>query len=493
MKTLDSIIPSGSCRPGLRAGDAGETRYEQLARRVQERIERGTLRPGDRIPSVRQCSGHERVSVATVLQAYRCLEDRGWIEARPQSGYYVKARHWTPPPEPVRSDPGSGAVRVYVSQLTLEVIQAARRPDLVPLGAALPDLEAYPLGPLNRALSVAARRHPTAAHAFEPPPGWLPLRRQIARRALEAGCELAPDDILVTVGATEALSLALRAVASPGDTIAIESPCFFGVLQMIESLGMRACEIPTCPRDGVGLEDLRRRLQACRVRACVFSPNFSNPLGSRMPDESKAALVRMLTERRIPLIEDDIYGNLAFGVGRPRAAKSYDRDGWVLLCDSFTKTLSPGIRLGWIAPGRFREKVALLKYVSTGASPTLPQMAVADFLQDGGFDHHLRRVRLAYTRQLREMSEAIGRHFPGGTRLTRPTGGMCLWVELPGTVDAMEMHRRALESGISIAPGPMFSPKGRYRQCIRISVANPWSPEMEAAVIRLGRIAGDLM
>ncbi|MCC6234030.1 MAG: PLP-dependent aminotransferase family protein [Verrucomicrobiales bacterium] len=466
-----------------------DLRYERVARCFRELIEHGTLRPGERLPSVRRCSEQQGVSVATVIQAYRCLENRGFLEARPQSGYYVSARRWAPPREPDKSAPSARPVRVSVSELAMEVIRSGRRSDLVKLGATLPNLEFYPVRQLNRTLAAAARRDPVGANLYEPPPGHLRLRQQVARRALEAGCSLTPDDIVITVGATEALSLALRAVASPGDTIAIESPCYFGILQMIESLGMRACEMPTFPREGICLDELRKRLRPCAIKACLFTPNFSNPLGSCMPDAKKEALVQLLSERGIPLIEDDIYGNLAFDGKRPKTAKSFDTEGWVVLCDSFTKTLSPGYRVGWLAPGRFRARVEHLKYVTTGASPTLPQMAVADFLQNGGYDHHLRRVRRAYARQMQEMSEAIGRHFPEGTRLTRPSGGMCLWVELPARTDSLELYRRALAEGISIAPGPLFSAKQRYRNFVRLSVAHPWTPRLEQAVMRLGQIA----
>ncbi len=465
------------------------TRYERVAQRIAELIERGTLRPGERVPSVRRCSVQQDVSIATVLQAYRVLENRGLIEARPQSGYYVRAQRLAMPAEPAVSRPAARPVRVCVSDLVLEVVSAARRPGLIKLGTTLPNLELYPIRELNRTFAAVGRRSPVASNAFDPPPGNIALRQVVARRALEAGCSLSPDDIITTVGATEALSLCLRAVASPGDTVAIESPSFFGILQMIESLGLRACEIPTHPREGLCLDQLRKRLRSCRIKACLLSPNFSNPVGSLMSDERKRELVELLSEREVPLIEDDIYGSLGFGSTRPKAAKAFDRDGWVLLCDSFTKTLSPGARVGWVAPGRFRTRVEFLKYVSSSATATLPQMAIAEFLQNGSYDHHLRRIRRLYAAQMLKLVEAVGRGFPEGTRLTRPAGGMCLWVELPGGVDALTLYRQALAARIGIAPGPLFSAKQRFGNCIRLSFANPWTAEIEQAVMHVGRLA----
>lgn len=465
-----------------------DTLYEQVALRISELIEHGTLRPGERVPSVRQCSRQQNVSIATVTQAYRLLEDRGLLQARPQSGYYVRPQRWVAPPEPGISKPPPRAVEVQVSDLVLEVVRAGRDPKLVRLGATLPSPELFPIQALHRTLAAVGRRSPLEANSYDAPPGNLALRVQVARRAMETGCTLAPDDIVTTVGVTEALNLCLRAVAKPADVIAIESPSFFGILQIIQSLGMKVCEIPTYPRDGICLDELAARLKTCRIKACVFTPNFSNPLGNRMPDDKKKKLVRMLAEHEVPLIEDDIYGNLAFDETRPKVCKAYDTDGWVMLCDSFTKTLCPGYRVGWVAPGRFKARVEFLKFVNTSASPSLPQMAIAEFLQNGGYDHHLRKIRRFYADQMQRMSQAITRYFPPGTRLTRPTGGMCLWVELPAHIEAMKVYQRALAAGISIAPGPLFSAKRKFENFVRINCGNPWSDKIENAVRDLGRI-----
>ena len=465
-----------------------ESLYQRVALRISELIERGTLRAGERVPSVRRCSRQQSVSIATVMQAYRLLESHGIIEARPQSGYYVRPQRWLPPPEPARSAPAPRPVRVRVSDLILQVVKAGRDPDLVRLGATLPSAEVFPIQELNRAMASVGRREPVASHSYDPPPGNRALRVQVARRAMEAGCALSPDDIITTVGATEALNLCLRAVAKPGDVIAIESPTFFGILQIIDSLGLRVCEIPTDPREGVCLDELEKRLKCCRTKACVFALNFSNPLGSCMPDEKKKRLVALLTERRIPLIEDDIYGNLTFDATRPKVAKAFDEDGWVMVCDSFTKTLAPGYRVGWVAPGRFRERVEFLKLVNTSATASLPQMAIAEVLQNGGYDHHLRKIRRFYAGQMQRMTEAVCREFPAGTKVTRPAGGMCLWIELPAGLDALAIYEQAMAAKISIAPGPIFSAKRKFLNFLRLNCGNPWSDAIETAIQKLGGI-----
>lgn len=467
--------------------------YDQIAEQLVQLIEGGTLRPGERIPSVRSLSRQQSVSVSTVLQAYRLLENRGLIEARPQSGYFVRPKRWTPPAEPAISRPAKQATQVNVGELIMRVMQASQNPALVRLGAALPSPELLPTAQLNRCLAAVGRRAGFEGSEYSVPPGNLALRTQIARRSLEAGCALSPDEIVITCGAMEALNLCLRVVAKAGDTIAIESPTYFGVLQCIESLGLKAVEIPTHPRDGVSLDALSYALETHPIKACLFVLNFNNPLGSYMPDANKARLVEMLAEREIPLIDDDIYGDLSFGAARPRPAKSFDRKGLVLLCDSFSKTLAPGYRVGWCAPGRWLRQVEHLKFVTSVATATLPQMAVADFLANGGYSHHLRRIRRLYSEKVHRMSQAVSEEFPSGTRITRPSGGYVLWVELPPAVDSLELFDRALSAGISIVPGPVFSAKGKFKNFIRLNCGNPWSASIERAIAQLGKFAHELM
>lgn len=467
--------------------------YEQVADRLCDAIATGTLRPGDRLPSVRQLSNQERVSISTVLQAYVHLESLGLVETRPQSGHYVRRRERPRPAEPQVSRPATTASAVSVSALVSRVYRAAGDPRVVNLGASMPSPELLPTQRLNRELATLSREAGAVGMEYDMPPGCPELRRQIARRSLEWGCSLGPDEFITTCGASEAIYLALRAVARAGDTIAIESPAYYGTLQAIESLGLKALEISSHPRHGLELEALEAALEKRRVAAVLSVPSFSNPLGSCMPEEHRKRLVALLEKHDIPLIEDDIYGDLFFGPERPRTCKAFDTGGRVLLCGSFSKTLAPGYRVGWIAPGRYRERVELLKFSQTVATATLPQLAIASFLKSGGYDRHLRGLRRRLAAQMEQMTEAIAEHFPEGTCVTRPTGSSLLWVELPTTVDALALHARGLEAGISIAPGPIFSAQPqRYSHFIRMSCSQPWSPRVEAAVATLGSLARSL-
>lgn len=463
--------------------------YEKVSGKLEEAITVGALRPGDRLPSVRRLSEREHVSVSTVLQAYLTLEARGLIEARPQSGHYVRPQRPLPP-EPATTRPPAAPTRVGVSGLIARVVESVRDPKLVPLAATVPARELLPWRRLGRIAASLARTG--VGMAYEMPPGSRALRRQLARRSLEWGCALSPDDFVITTGAMEAVQLSLLAVAQRGDTIAIESPAYFGTLQLIEALGLRALEIPSSARDGLDLDALEKALQSRPVAAALVVPNFANPLGSLMPDANKQRLVELLGARGVPLIEDDLYGDLHFGGTRPRACKSWDTRGLVLHCGGFSKTLAPGWRIGWVAAGAHRERVTLLKFAQTVATATLQQEALAEFLAGGFYERHLRGLRKAIAGNMRSMADALAAHFPPGTRVTRPEGGASLWVELPGRARALDLHERALQAGVAVAPGPIFSARQGFEQFIRLSCGMPWSPRIEGAIATLGRIATGL-
>jgi DNA-binding transcriptional MocR family regulator len=464
------------------------TLYESTAARIEHLIASGTYAAGGRIPSVRSLSRQMKISVSTVLEAYRMLEDRSLIECRPQSGYYVKQVPAAILPEPEISDPVARPVRVTVSDLSMMVMQDTRRNDFIQLGAAIPNPDLLPADRLNRTIASVARKLGPRSLAYEFAPGVEALRAQIARRSLSAGCAMTPDDIVITAGCQEAIVLAMQVICKRGDTVAVESPTFYNFFQAIESLGLRALEIPTHPRDGVCVDSLRRALRRNAVRAGLFTPNYNNPLGSCMPDASKRALVDLFEERGIPLIEDDIYGDLSFSINRPVTAKSFDKTGNVLLCSSFSKTLAPGYRLGWIAAGNLHAQILRLKSVSSLGTATPTQLAVASFLADGGYDRHLRSIRKAYARNTVALAEAVQRHFPEGTRVTRPQGGHVLWVELPKKVDSLALYEKARRAKISIAPGPIFSSQRKYRNCLRLN-ASMWSERTGDAVALLGKLA----
>jgi DNA-binding transcriptional MocR family regulator len=463
------------------------TLYAQVADTLAREIRAGLYRPGDRIPSVREAARRLCMSTSTVLEAYGRLLDRGLIESRPQSGFYVRRTAREPDP-PTMSRPRVAPTAVSVGEIAMEVVHAPSDPAIVAFGTAMPDLRLEAPRAVRRLFASVTRSFGTRALAYEAPPGNRELRMQIARRGVDAGCSFGPDDVVITSGCQEAMVLCLRAIASPGDTIAVESPTFYGTLQAIRSLGLRALEIPTHPETGISLESLEMALAEFPIKSLVLTPHASNPLGYVMPDERKEALMSLLEAHDVPLIEDDIYAELVYGAPRPRAIKSWDKREQVILCSSVSKSIAPGLRVGWALPGRWLKEVTYLKLVSSMASASLPQIAVAEYLAHGGYDRHLRAARVLYRQSRDRLVDLVGKHFPTETRVTRPGGGFVAWLELPRGIDAVAVYRRALAEGISIAPGPLFSAREKYRHFVRLNFAQGWDDRTVGALKRLGRL-----
>ena len=461
--------------------------YERLVQEFSALILEGSLKPGERLPSVRRLATQRQVSISTALQALRSLEDRDLVEARPQAGYFVRRRA-VALEEPTITRPPRVPRYVGIASMVARVREAALNPQIVPLGTASPAAELFPAQRLQRIASSVARRDPKVLTTYGFASGNPAFRHQIARRYLEWGVNIAETEFVVTHGCTEAVGLALRAVTMPGDTIALESPSYYGTLQTIESLRLRVIEIPTHPRDGISLEALDVVLRHHDIKALVVTANASNPLGGTMADERKKTLVETMEAASIALIEDDIYGDLQFGSTRPLPLKAFERDGGVMLCSSFSKTLAPGLRIGWIAPGKHLTAVAQLKFVNTLTTPAFPQLMLAEFLAQGGYDRHLRVIRRAFADQVRQMTDAVTAHFPPGTKVTRPVGGFVVWVELPFDIDTMDLYDAAVTQGFSFAPGRLFSSTDRYRNCMRLSCGHPWSSRREHAVVKLGQL-----
>jgi DNA-binding transcriptional MocR family regulator len=462
--------------------------YLKVARQIERHIRKGALRVGDRVPSIRGLKRQQGVSVSTVLQAYWWLENQGWIEPRPQSGFYVRIPYAELVPEPAFNSTPSLPANVSSSDILDEIVRSIGNQKMIPLGTATASPELFPNRKLNQIIQKITRTDDTLNARYDLTVGLESLRQQVARRAIAYGCDFSPNEVVVTCGAMEALNLALRAVARAGDVIALESPTYFAFLQMIGSLGIKAVEIPTHPRHGMDLGALDAAITKHGVRACMSITNCHNPLGYILEEDYKQDLVALLRKHDVPLIEDDIYGDLAFNGVRPKTAKTFDTKGLVLLCSSFSKVLAPGFRVGWLQPGRYLDAVRRLKFINSLATASLPQMAVAEFIRSGGFDRHLRNLRSAFANQVQIYSQAIARHFPEGTRISRPSGGYVLWVELPECNDALELYRAAVSQGISLVPGFAFSPTGRFKNHLRVSCGHPFTESIEKAVITLGKL-----
>ncbi|WP_410477673.1 PLP-dependent aminotransferase family protein [Pantoea sp.] len=453
---------------------ADQPLYYQLADSFAEAIHQGTLKPGKRLPAIRRVAQTHQVSINTVLNAWQLLEDRGLIEARPQSGYYVRSvlpALTQPVPHRARiKDPSSEKL-----DLIDQVFAAQNHPDYVNISLACPqDGELYPSARLARITASLLRRNPDLIGRYALPPGSERLREEIARRALHAGMSLTSDAITLTHGCMEALQLALRAVTQPGDCVGLESPTYFFLFPLLASLGLKALEIPTDPQHGLSLDALEMLLQEKRIQALIAMPSAQNPLGCCMSRQNKQRLAKLVNTYNVPLLEDGLYDELQFDWPLSPTVKSFDSAGWVIYCTSFTKTVAPDFRIGWIAAGRFHEAIARLKAVSSMAESRLLSETLAEFLANGGYDHHLRTLRRRYAANMDEARGLIARYFPQGTRATLPRGGFVFWVELPEQVDTVAMFHRLLQEQICVTPGALYSLSERYNHALRLSCCYPF-------------------
>lgn len=469
------------------------TLYVNLAQLLCARIEQGLYRPGDRLPSVRALSVEHGVSLSTVQQAYRTLEDQGLALPRPKSGYYVPEERQKPA-LPMVSRTAQRPVEVSQWEQVLELISVEPGSEgLIQLGRGRPDHTSPTLKPLLRSLSRLSRRQDLNTLTYGCIRGHLPLRKQISRLMLDSGCQIPGEDIVITTGCHEALSAAIRAICEPGDIVAVDSPSFHGVMQALKGFGMKALELPTDPLTGISLEALELALEQWPIKAIQLTPNCNNPMGYIMPDANKRALLALAQRYDVAIIEDDVYGELAYHYPRPRTIKSYDDDGRVLLCSSFSKTVVPGLRIGWIAPGRYLERVLHMKYMGTGTTAQLPQIALTEFIEGGHYEPHIRRMRAQYMRGRDQMIDWVSRYFPAGTRVSRPQGSFMVWVEMPEGFDSLRLNRELKPHNIQVAPGSIFSAAGKYRNCLRMSYASKPDAKIENAVKIVGETVGRLL
>lgn len=467
--------------------------YLAIADDIEQRIMSNVLQIGERLPSVRTLSKMHNVSMSTTLQAYYHLEGKGLVEARPQSGYFVRFNPSRFPKKVEKSNPRQVTKAKSVEAIISEVYDDFAMQGMIRFSLSVPAPELLPLAKLNKAMVQAMRDLPANGTSYESIQGNEALRRQIAKTSIEWGGHLQPDDIITTAGCMSAISYCLLALTKPGDTIAVESPVYFGMLRFAQSIGVKVLELPTDPDTGVDPDDLKKALDKHDIKACFFVTNFSNPLGYCMPDEQKEATVRLLSKYGVPLIEDDLYGEVYFGKQRPKSCKSFDEEGNVLWCGSISKTLAPGFRVGWVAPGKYTEKVKRLKLYNSITSATPQQAAIASFMAEGRYENHMRRLRQTLHANSLQFTRAINEYFPDNIKMSIPNGGFTLWLELDEKIDTYNVYREAVLHKISIAPGSMFTLQERYSNCMRISYGMPWSAQVDNALKTLGGLVKGMM
>ncbi len=458
-------------------------RYQQVADYINGQINDLQLRPGNLLPSLRSLSQQLDVSKNTVIRAYMLLEDKGLIEPRSRSGFIVTRR---PINETANQQPEPREVKLGAT--SLQVVAAAADHNRIPLGSAHPAIQFPACRDFYKQVARDAYRSANSnkpnSHYIQPP-GLPELRRQLARRF---DTSISADDIIITNGAQEGVSLALLAVAQAGDIIVVETPCFYGNLQCIEALGMKVLEIPTCASEGIDLELLETNLQQWPIKAMLLNPSHNNPLGFCMPLQRRKKLLKLANKHTLPIIEDDTFGELYFE-DRPATLKSLDSEDQVIYCSSLSKTLHSDIRLGWVATGRYFDKINYLKYVTTMASPGLLQQSTARFLDDNRYERHLRTVRRTYRQRYELLQEAIYQYWPTEISLSNPQGGYLSWISLQPHIDCDRIFQQAHQHKINITPGSLFASDERFKHCLRLNFAAfQAEPRYSQAIQTLGEL-----
>jgi DNA-binding transcriptional MocR family regulator len=462
--------------------------YMQVADGVEKMITEEVLLIGDRLPSIRVLSEENGISMGTAFQAYYHLEAKGLIESRPKSGYYVRFNHKRYPALPKMIPTDALSHEVSVKEMIASLYADISSGDVINFALAVPDISLLPAAKINKSVMHALRNFKDHCIGYEHTQGNPELRKQVAKLSFNWGGKIKPDEVVITSGCLEAITLCLKAVTKHGDTVAVECPTYFGIYQAIENMGLKVVEISSDPQTGADLDNLEKAIKKFSIKACVFIPNYNNPLGSCMPDEQKKKLVNIITKHNIPLIEDDIYGELYFGKNRPRTCKYYDTKGLVMHCSSLSKSLTPGYRTGWALPGKFTDEVKQMKRIHNISCPTITQAAMAHFLQHGRYEYHLKNLRKAlHTQSLRYMQAVID-HFPEDTKVSRPQGGFILWIELNKKVNTFILRTEAMKHKISIMPGRIFSVSSNYTNCMRLSFGKPFSEDTEYGLMILGKL-----
>lgn len=467
--------------------------YINLANQLAAMIEKGIYKPGEKLPSLRSIHKQKGISIGTVLQAFIHLHDKGLVTPHEKSGYFVNYLTEAPLPLPETIPASLGTHAIHIDRLLQKLRKEQPNKQFISFANALPDHRLLPFNGIKRAIQTISRDTSGSYLMMEESRGNKKLRQVIARRAFAWGGNLHMDDVVVTNGATEAINLCLKAVTQPGDTVLIQSPCYYGVMQSLEFLNLKAVVIPSDPENGIRINDLENACSKVNVKACLLVSNFNNPDGASLTTLQKKQIAAFAAKFKIPVIEDDIYGDLAFQRQRPDTIKTYDKAGWVMLCNSFSKTLFPGFRIGWCAPGRFAYEVQRFKSMSNISTCNFTQKSLHMLLDSGMYDRHLQKFTIELEKNMLRYTQCITQYFPAGTKITRPAGGLVLWAELPAKIDAVALQDAAFEQGIGLAPGEIFSTNSSYKNYIRLSYSQVWNPRMEKALQKLGRLCESLV
>lgn len=448
-------------------------KYEEISNYIVEGITNKALYSGNKLQSLRSTAKQFNCSVSVVLQAYEDLIARGIIKAVEKSGYFILPSLSCKIPEPQKYNHSLKALSSKTNNYTEKIIEMAMNRDILPLGAAIPDVSILSTKKIIKSLNNIIKDNTACINSYTPAKGSIELRIEIANYMFDKGVFIDPEEIVITNGCAEALYIAIQCSTNPGDTVAIETPVFFSLISILEKLKMNVVEIPTSPITGMELDILEEIIMKEKVKTVIFSPTFQNPLCSVMPPCNKKRLYHISEKYNLTLIEDDIYGDCSFDGQKHFPVKSFDKSKRIIYCSSFSKTLAPGLRIGWAIPGKRLDNFTNFKQISSLGGTLLTQLAIADYLKHGFYKSHLSNFQKNIYLQTTQMKMLIKKILPDNIKVSNPTGGYFLWLELDDKINSYNIHNIAFSKHIGIVPGPVFSSSDKYLNCIRISCGNP--------------------
>ncbi len=460
------------------------TKYQTVADSLKSEIESGLYKESEKIPSLREIQELKNCSLTTAKEAYRILENEGFIEVKPQSGYYVRKNieNKITGPQNEFHDHISADDRIQ------SIMRDVMNPDLIPLGAAIPGNEFLPLGKFITSYKTALLYKDM--HTYGDLQGFPPLREKIAERSRRYSHNISSDQVLITTGCTEALSLSLQSCVSPGDTVLVPSPTYVGIFQILEALKLKAIEVPY--RDEVGLdgEEVEKLCKKHRPNAVIIAPNFNNPNGVMLDESSKLELAKIFYEYNVAVVEDDIYGDLPHVGPRPRPLISYFPNSKsnppLFVCSSFSKTISPGIRIGWVSSKNEIRNVTKLARAYKISHNQLSQISAYEFLRKYPYERHLTFLRKSFHSNIQLALKTLENASEGKMKIQKPDGGFVLWIKSP--LDGQKVLQEAKKRKITIAPGVLFGLSHHWKKYFRINVGLKWNSDLENALIGLGEI-----
>lgn len=460
--------------------------YRQLADQLREYIRSGALPAGARLPTVRELAQTHNLTRLTVHSAYMELQAEGLVEAIVGRGTFISTTL------PIATGPGlSSAVRVqpppdWLSQgVMADMMRMVDEKNFISFAQVAPPPEAYPSVEFTRSLRVAMEDPATQGYAS--PQGLETLRQQIAHLLLDRGIVTHPANILIVSGAQQGIDLTLRTFSQPDDVVLVEEPTYVGLIELAAQRGQRLVSIPM-DKDGLRLDALEAACRRFQPRLLYLIPTYHNPTGSVLSSERRQRLLQLAEAYNLLILEDDIYGSLAYDGPAPPALKAGDQQQHVCYMLSFSKILLPGLRLcAMVVPPALMTPLLGTKRSSDLLSSPLLQSALADYLRRQHLAAHLHHMRGLYRERRNAMLAALEQYLPD-CHWRRPEGGLSFWITLPAMLDERTLYLAAIKEGIGIAPGSAFYVLPPSQPHMRLSFSTLAPLQIHEGVKRLGSL-----